>query len=85
MRFFWLNNNDPHLEIIPSVGFLLPKQSKSITATFTARETIKIVAKELFCEMKIVKITGEIVDWDNNMKTGIVKKITPTENTNILM
>ena len=83
IRFFWLNNNDPFLELVPSIGFLLPKQAKIITATFTARETIKIAAKELFCEMKVIKPSGEITDWDSNMKTGVIKKITPTEYTQI--
>jgi hydrocephalus-inducing protein len=80
-RFNWLNNYEPSLDITPSVGFLLPKTTKTITATFCSKESIKIQSSNLYVELKQVKLNNN-EDWDNSMK--IIKKVSLSEYNNII-
>ena len=68
MKFNWLNNLEPTLEINPSFGLLLPKQKKNIIVTFCSKETSKFSMREIFFEFKYIKFNGDMVDWDNSMK-----------------
>ena len=77
MRFNWLNNLEPTLEFSISSGILLPKQKKNIIASLNSKETVKYLMKDIYCEFKSIKFSGEMIDWDNSMK--FIRKISNSE------
>ena len=82
-RFNMINNLEPNLEFIPQCGFLLAKTQKEIRATFTSKESVKYMMKDLFVELKQFKFASETEeDWDSSMTT--IKKVTATEQAAIL-
>lgn len=90
-RFNFLNLLEPFIEVTPSIGYILPKQTKTIYVKFKVDENsvkdrdlikdpIKYVNKEMYFETKQIKINSDKVeelDWDNSYK--YVKKVTQTE------
>ena len=65
------------LTFSPSVGHLLPRSAKNITATFSPSEASSYEAEAVSLDLKRIQYTGEYDDWDDSMK--VVKYLTEEE------
>ena len=65
------------LTFSPSVGHLLPKSAKTVTATFAPTEATAHEAAPACLELTRIQYTAEYDDWDDSMK--VVKYLTEEE------
>ena len=65
------------LTFSPSVGHLLPKSAKTVTATFAPAEATAHEAVPASLELQRIRYTAEYDDWDDSMK--VVKYLTEEE------
>ena len=78
-----IKEKEVNMQVFNQCGFLLAKTQKEIRATFTSKESVKYMMKDLFVELKQFKFASETEeDWDSSMTT--IKKVTATEQAAIL-
>ena len=74
------------LTFSPSVGHLLPKSAKTVTATFAPTEATAHEAAPACLELTRIQYTAEYDDWDDSMKVSLpltlTLALTPNPNPN---
>ena len=65
---FTFAEDSKEFSFVPSVGHILPRESKAVVATFRGSKITNLVDLPLAVTVTQIQHTEEVRDWDNNMK-----------------